>query len=34
MTMSTRTAFAGFAAWMLFTFTLPLLGSLLLGRKP
>lgn len=33
MTMSTRTAYAGFAAWMLFTFTLPLLGSLLLGRK-
>lgn len=34
MTMSTRTAYAGFAAWMLFTFTLPLLGALLLGRKP
>lgn len=34
MVMSSRTAYAGFAAWMLFTSTLPLLGALLLGRRP
>lgn len=34
MTMSTRTAYAGFAAWMLFTSTIPLLGSLVMGRRP
>lgn len=32
-TMTTETAFAGFAAWLLFTFTLPLLGALFLGKK-
>lgn len=32
--MDRRTAYAGFAAWMLFTSTLPLLGSVLLGQRP
>lgn len=34
VTMTRRTAYAGFAAWMLFTSTLPLLGSMLLGQRP
>lgn len=32
--MSRETAFAGFAAWMVFTSTIPMLGALLLGRRP